>query len=297
MKRRTLSHLPARKREEIYTAVKMIVEKLPETQMIILFGSYARGDYTEYDYKIEFGIPTTYMSDYDILVITQGASEPYVDRKLENVDTKYFRKYEHSTPLQLIHDDIKKVNQDISDGRFFYNEVKREGIMLYDNGNYKLVRRRKLRFDEIKQQAEEYYSENYENAQAFLKGAYFYETEKVYKLSSFNLHQACENLFKAIKLTFTLDCKKQHNLEKMLNIVRKYDRAGFLEVFPRQTAEEKRLFKLLKAAYIEARYNPKFIVTKEDIDALTPMVEKLLVLTKRLCEQRIKEYEERIETK
>lgn len=297
MKRRTLAHLPARKREEIYAAVKMIVEKLPETQMIILFGSYARGDYTEYDHKIEFGIPTTYMSDYDILVITQGASEPYVDRKLESVDSKYFRKYEHSTPLQLIHDDIKKVNQDISDGRFFYNEVKREGIMLYDNGNCKLVRRRKLRFDEIKQQAEEYYNKDYANAQGFLEVVYFTYTKELYNLSAFNLHQACENLFKAIKLTFTLDCKKQHNLEKLLNKIRKYDRPGFLEVFPRQTAEEKRLFKLLKAAYIEARYNPKFIVTKEDIDALTPVVEKFLVLAKRLCEQRIEEYEERSKMK
>ncbi len=38
--------------------------------------------------------------------------------------------------------------------------------------------------------------------------------------------------------------------------------------FLKNTSEEKRFFKLLKAAYVDARYNPHFVVTKEDIDAL-----------------------------
>jgi hypothetical protein len=39
-------------------------------------------------------------------------------------------------------------------------------------------------------------------------------------------------------------------------------------VFPRDTAEEKRLSTLLKDAYVEARYNPDFLVTKKDVDTL-----------------------------
>ncbi|WP_255491460.1 hypothetical protein [Dysgonomonas sp. ZJ279] len=56
--------------------------------------------------------------------------------------------------------------------------------------------------------------------------------------------------------------------------------------------EEKRLFNLVKDASIEARYNPKFIVTKEDIDALIPKVELLRDITKRICELKIGEYGE-----
>ncbi len=41
------------------------------------------------------------------------------------------------------------------------------------------------------------------------------------------------------------------------------------KVFLRDTPEEKRLFELLRSAYVEARYNDDFVVTKEDIDALT----------------------------
>ena len=65
-------------------------------------------------------------------------------------------------------------------------------------------------------------------------------------------------------------------------------------VFPQDTLEEKRLFTLLKAAYVDARYNPHFVVTKEDIDQLTPKVELLRDITKRICESKIKEYAEKV---
>ena len=41
---------------------------------------------------------------------------------------------------------------------------------------------------------------------------------------------------------------------------------------------------------MDARYNPHFVVTKEDIDALIPKVELLRDITKRICEAKIKEY-------
>lgn len=43
---------------------------------------------------------------------------------------------------------------------------------------------------------------------------------------------------------------------------------------------------------MDARYNPHFVVTKEDIDALIPKVELLRDITKRICEAKIKEYGE-----
>jgi len=44
---------------------------------------------------------------------------------------------------------------------------------------------------------------------------------------------------------------------------------------------------------MDARYNPYFVVTKEDIDALIPKVELLRDITKRICEAKIKEYGEK----
>lgn len=272
--------------------LRRVVERLPQTTMIILYGSYARGSYVDYDERVEFGIPTSYMSDYDILVVTDGITDKEAGQKLDNVDELYYKYPESQTPVEFINDDISKLNRDLSEGRYFYTELKREGILLYDSGKHKLARRRKLHYDEIKQQAEEYYNEKLKRANEYFDiAAYCYDKEK-YHLASFNLHQTCENLFYAVRLTYTLRNSKQHNLAKLLSSVRKYS-PEFSKIFPNETKEEKRLFKLLKSAYVEARYNSEFKVTKEDIDTLRKRVTLLFDLIERICYEQINEYQRR----
>lgn len=199
----------------------------------------------------------------------------------------------YQVPLQIIHDNIKKVNKDLEDGRYFYTDLKKDGIMLYDSGNYKLARRRKLKFDEIKEQAEEYFEDKFNYASDFIKGACFYYSEGNYKLSSFLLHQACENFFVTILLTFTLRSGKEHNLLKLLEATRGHA-PELYTLFPLDNdQEEKRLFEILVKSYVEARYNSEFTVSKEDIETLMAKVEELGKVTERACQRRIAEYEEK----
>lgn len=287
--KKSIAHLPKRRQDDLYYLVTQVVKQLPQTTMIILYGSYARGNYVEYDERVEFGVHTTYRSDYDILVVTEGVSERYTDQILDKIDDKYYSDDDYQTPVQFIHDDIKKFNSDLSEGRYFYTEIKRDGILLYDSGKHKLVRRRKLRYDEIRQQAEKYFEEKLVRATSFFKGVRFYYDDHDFRMCSFHLHQTCENLFYATRLVFTLKNSKQHNLVKLLGSVRKYSN-GFEDIFPNQTKEERRLFRLLKNAYVEARYNPEFVVTQQDIDALMPIVSKLFELVRQLCDEKISQY-------
>jgi len=286
----SVKYLPEEKQEDLKYLVSLILKRIPQVEMIILYGSYATGKYVEYDSRVEFGIRTTYMSDYDILVVTSGAKDKEVGQKLDNIEEIYYKNPDKQTPVQFINDDIRKLNKDLSDGRYFYTQVKQEGIFLYNSGKFKLERRRKLRYDEIKQQAEEYFDEKYKRAISFFKHTEYAGKDKDYILTSFFLHQTCENLFYTVRLVFTLENSKQHNLGKLLDSVRKYSEE-FEKIFPRKTDEEKRLFNIVKSAYVEARYNPGFVVTKTDVEQLMPAVEQLFVLVKELCEQRIAEYE------
>ena len=289
--KKSISYLPKQKQDDLHYLVKAVLEKIPQTEMIILYGSYARNDYVEFDQRQEFGITTTYMSDYDILVVTSATSDKSVGNKLDSIDHKYYEKAETRTPVQFINDDIKKLNKDLEEGRYFYTEIKKDGVLLYDSGRFKLARRRKLNFKEIQKQAQEYFDKKYQSAYEFLDGAKYYYSKKWYSKSIFNLHQTCENYYYAINLVFTQQNSKQHNLSKLQMSVRKYS-DELSTIFIKNIPEDKRLFKLIKAAYVEARYNPDFVVTKEDIDALIPKVEKFGDITKRICEQRIKEYGE-----
>lgn len=283
--------MPKRKQEDLIFLVREINKRLPQAEMIILYGSYATGKFVEHDERIEFGIPTSFMSDYDILVVTSGISDKKVGNVLDNIDDLYYKDPEHQTPVQFINDDIKTLNRQLEEGRYFYTQVKQEGIVLYDSGKFKLARRRKLNFKEIQQQAQEYFDEKFHSACVFLKNALFNYGDEEYKMSSFMLHQATENYYYAIRLSFTLRNNKQHNLAKLSASVKGHS-VELANVFPRDTAEEKRLFTLLKDAYVEARYNPDFVVTKEDIDAPLPKVELLRDITKRICEGKIREYGE-----
>lgn len=310
--KKSVKYLPREKQEDLKYIVSMILERIPRTEMIILYGSYATGKYVEFDRRVEFGIRTTYMSDYDILVVTSGAKDKEVGQKLDNIEEIYYKTHnigdilhvgetgnteaiyyqnpDKQTPIQFINDDIKKLNRDLSDGRYFYSQVKEEGILLYNSGRFTLERRRKLRYKEIKRQAEEYFKEKYENALNFFDNAKYNYNKGAYKMSSFMLHQTFENLFYAVRLVYTLENNKMHNLVKLLASVRKYSDEFEKIFFPGRTDDEKRLFNLVKAAYVEARYNAGFVVTKADVKFLMSVAEQLFGLVKKLCDERIAEY-------
>ena len=110
-----------------------------------------------------------------------------------------------------------------------------------------------------------YFDERFERAGSFLKGAKFYYDENDYKMASFMLHQAIENLYFAVTLTFSLYSPKEHNLFKISGYAKRHT-LEVAKVFPRDSDEEQRLFQLLDDAYVQARYNPNFAVTKEDIE-------------------------------
>lgn len=288
------SRLPEYARKDLQQIVSMVLESLPRCEMIILYGSYARGTYVEFDERDEFGILTSFMSDYDILVVTSGMDAKEAGRILDAVDMKYYKRPDHQVPIQFINDDIEKLNSDLSEGRYFYTDVKKEGIMLYDSGNYKLERAKKLDFEEIRQQAQEYFDDKFDYAKGFLRNALFDYSEERYKMASFHLHQVCENLFYTLRLVHTLKNSKQHNLSKLLGATHKYS-DELRKIFPRNTKEEKRLFELLRRAYVEARYNPDFVVTKEDIDAILPKVERLRNVVEETCKKQIESYREKEE--
>ena len=289
----SIAYLPKDKQDDLGFLVKEILKRLPQAEYIILYGSYARGNYVRRSVRIEDGgIPTVKISDYDIYVVTSGFNNKKAETVLDNVEDIFFsgKDFDRDTPVQFITDDIKALNKYLEEGRYFYTQIKQEGIVLYNSGKYKLSRRRKLNFAEIKEQAQEYFDEKFEKGNFFFDDAVTNKGRERFQMSSFYLHQACENYYYAIRLTFTLRNNKQHNLSKLSSSVRRYiDDLG--TVFPQNTPEEKRLFVLLKAAYVEARYNPYFVVTKEDIDTLIPKVELLRDITKRICEAKIKEYE------
>jgi len=137
--------------------------------------------------------------------------------------------------------------------------------------------------------AKAHFKEWFTSAKEFY-GAFEYALRKrQYKLAAFQLHQGVERFYDTILLVFTNYRPKTHDLEKLSHMVAGHDPA-LLTVFPQATGEQKKCFDLLKRAYVEARYNPGYRITKPQLDYLGERVKKLQRLTKKICQARIESY-------
>ena len=189
----SIAYLPKDKQEELNFLVTEILRRLPQTEFIILYGSYARGNYVRRSIRIEDGgIPTVKISDYDIYVITSGINSKKAETILDNVEDIFFagKDFDRDTPVEFINDDIKQLNKFIEEGRYFHTQIKQEGVILYNSGKYKLSRRRKLNFDEIKKQAQDYFNEKFEKGNFFFDDAITNKERDRYQMASFYLHQS-----------------------------------------------------------------------------------------------------------
>ncbi len=293
--KRSIRFLPPRKRQDLQQLAELIRENVKQVEMIILFGSYAKNKYVDYDQRVEFGTPTYYMSDYDIVILTRkpiGAVEYSLYEKIKDRFFENKNRPFHTHP-QFVNYGIDDFNYALTKAHYFETEIKRDGIILYDSGAYKLARRRKLDYTEIRDRAQKYFDDKFGRALSFLMDAPHPTNRKDYKQASFYLHQSAENFLRTIPMVFILYGHKSHDLSELMNAAKKHT-TDIFKAFPRDTEEEKRLFDLLQRAYIESRYNPDFEITKEDIDALIPKIEQLRDIVEKVCRERIAFYDSQI---
>ena len=154
--KRTTRFLPLRKRQDLQQLAELIRENVKQVEMIILFGSYAKNKYVDYDQRVEFGTPTYYMSDYDIVILTRKPIGAIESSLYEKIKDKFFENKNrpfHTHP-QFVNYGIDEFNYALSKAHYFETEIKRDGVILYDSGAYKLARRRRLDYTEIKERAQ-----------------------------------------------------------------------------------------------------------------------------------------------
>lgn len=292
--KQSIDFLPERKQRDLHELAALIRDEVKDVVMIILYGSYAANTYVERDERRDYGVRTIYMSDYDLLVVTKrrlGERESTVEARVR--ERFAAGKNDENLPRpQIINESISKLNDALTMGRYFYVEIVAKGIMLYDSGECQLATPGELDYAEIKKMAEEYYDDKFSDGLDFFKGANFYYQEENYHMTAFMLHQATESFLKTIPLVYILYGYKEHDLQFLIEKCKPYT-LELAKVFPCDTDEEKRLFDLLRRAYLEARYNKKnFIVTKADIDALVPKIELLRNIVEKVCRERLNHYDQ-----
>ena len=256
--------------------------------MVVLFGSFARGDWV-HDKYIEDRTIYEYESDFDLLIVTEGRANAtaHGEARLADAVCRRLEKRHLDRPSSsIIVEDIAHLNKYLRRGNYFFVDIKKEGVSLYDNGKHTLVEAEPLPPAEAQQYAREDFEHWYKSASSFLLDFQHAFDRDDTSIAAFYLHQATERFLTAVILGFGQHKAKTHDLEKLDRQVCNLH-ADFFTVFPRGDEQQKRHFELLKKAYIDARYKRDFVITREELEYLAARVRKLQELAKRICEEHI----------
>ncbi len=283
----SIAKLPQRKRGELGRIVSIIREAAPQAQMIILFGSYARGDAVE-DVTTDGHTTYEYSSDFDILTIVKSKA------LADNTDLWYSIEDEAGklpvqTPVKIIAHEIEFVNNKLSKGQYFFSDIKKEGIILYDSKNCKLAEAKQLTPQERLGQAKANFKQWFHSAEVFYRGYEFYFKEKEYKHAAFMLHQAAECCYGAVLLVYTNYKPKTHDLDTLRRLAANHAPV-FFTVFPLRTEQERDRFDKLRQAYVGARYDDAYKITSQELKYLARCVELLKEQTQTSCDTKMNSF-------
>ncbi|MCC8372230.1 MAG: HEPN domain-containing protein [Rickettsia endosymbiont of Pseudomimeciton antennatum] len=258
--------------------------------MIILFGSYARGDWVQDEYK-KGHITYSYQSDLDIMLVMKknkyaGLAGLSIEDKIEKRLERKSLRSPFDLWVTLVLESIKTVNSQLEKGHYFFSDIKKEGILLYDSGEFQLAEAKNLPWEERRQIAKEDYEYWFARGTGFFMGANFYFERGEYAISAFLLHQATESFYNAILLVFSGYKPKLHDIRKLGSISGNYNEELW-QIFPHSSVEQRQCFRLLEQAYVEARYNKDYRITKEQLLYLIDRVEQLKTVTEKICLERI----------
>jgi uncharacterized protein len=275
----SLDHLPPRKQRQL-AAVADEIRRAADVEMVILFGSHARGDWVEDPVG-------GYFSDYDLLVIVKS---PKAVERHDLWSTVEQRAERHigKTVLSLIVHDVDDVNRQLELGQYFFSDIKEEGIVLHDAGRITLAEAKEKTPEERRRYARQNYEQWFTSAEEFY-GTYELTFAKGWlKLSAFHLHQATERYYTAALLVLTEYKPKSHNLDHLGKLAASHA-PSLRGVFPKVEHEDKRLFDLLKKAYVDARYSTKYAITEGELLVLAGRVRELRDRVEKVCRERIEE--------
>jgi len=299
MMRTELEHLPANKRRELERVVQIIFEEFDDAlalakhqwkkkgriEKIILYGSHARGDWVDEPYTAK-----GYQSDFDILIIVN-------DKRLtDRVD--YWLKVEdrlnlelaitHTlrTPVNFIVHTLQEVNDGLAHGRYFFMDVRRDGIALYQFDDSELHVAKPKTPEAALEMAREYFEEWFPGAMRKYDFVKFGIEKGHLKETAFELHQTTETLYHCVLLVVTFYTPHVHNLGFLRTQAERLDRR-LIDVWPHDRRFDQIAWEKLKEAYVKARYSKHYRISAEQLEWLAARVEELGAIVHMICTERL----------
>jgi predicted nucleotidyltransferase/HEPN domain-containing protein len=304
--RTDLDHLPPAKVRELERVVQILFEefgdalagasgrkRLGRIGKIILYGSYARGGWVDEPHTAK-----GYQSDFDLLIIVSGKEltdrVAYWARAEERLNRERAITRTLRTPVNFIVHSLQEVNDGLAHGRYFFMDVARDGIALYQANDSALHTPKPKTPDQALAMAREYFEEWFPSAMKRFESAKFLMERTYSKQAAFDLHQTAETLYHCVLLVCTFYTPHVHNLAFLRTQAERIDRR-LVHVWPSDNRKERAMFETLKDAYVKARYSKHYRISEEELTWLGAQVEELGRVVHAVCLERIQILQEKID--
>lgn len=297
--RTDLDHLPPAKQRELERVVQILFEEFGEATAlatqdwkkkgrilkVILYGSYARGGWVDEPHTAK-----GYQSDFDLLIIV--SDKRLVDR------VEYWAKAEERlirelsitktlrTPVNFIVHTLQEVNDGLAHGRYFFMDIARDGIALYEADDTELHSPKPKTPPQALAMAQEYFEEWYPAAMRRYDFVRFGIEKGHLKETAFELHQTAETLYHCVLLVCTFYTPHVHSLPFLRTQAERLD-LRLVHAWPRENRRERAMFEKLKDAYVKARYSKHYRISEEELTWLGAQVEELGRVVHAICSERI----------
>lgn len=276
----SLEHLPERKRDDLRRLTETIREMCDDVEMVVLYGSYARGDYKE-EKDLAPDRKSGAASDYDILVVTTEKDTVRNGDLWGKVDKRLAALQLSAYPRVIVHDRWYLVKV-LGKKHYFFNDVFVEGIALYNSGVFAPKIREKLTPEERREAAQEHFDHWFSKSK---ENRDFFEIaleKQWFNKAAFELQQAAECAYKALLLVYTNYTPYNHHIDWFDEAIQDVI-PGLPKFFPRDTKEAEERFKNFDRAYIGARYDLNYHISESDLRYFAERVSLLISETETRC--------------
>jgi predicted nucleotidyltransferase len=248
-------HLPEHKQEELARVAEILhaefEDALSESSAdwkksgrilkIILFGSYARGDWVDEPHTIK-----GYGSDFDLLVVVNNNKLSDFTHWYKAKD-RLVRDRAIKTPTSFIVHSRRFVNTALRQGQYFFTDIRREGVVLYELDDEPLADPKPLTPREAYKSADDHFNDRFSGAQGFLDTFRYVLKRGRNKEAAFQLHQAIEHAYATLLLVLTNYSPPSHKLTFLRALAEDQDRR-LSEAWPREQQRHRAWFNTLNEA-------------------------------------------------
>jgi predicted nucleotidyltransferase/HEPN domain-containing protein len=251
---------------------------------IVLFGSYARSDWVD---EPENG----YLSDFDLLVVVSHEKLTDIADYWYIAEDKILRDPAIGRTVNIIVHTMADVNQALSRGEYFWTDIMRDGVTLYELPGHAFAQPQPLSAMDAYGAAQRHFATRMQDVGLRLDDAAHHlarasEGQHLRKWTAFLLHQAVETAYACFLLVHTFYFPRSHNIKFLRSLAEDHDQR-LVTAWRRVDRADRRRFELLKRAYVEARYSEQYDVSIEDLALLAHAVTRLRDVVEQVGRERL----------